>query len=90
MKLNLLSDKDLCKAFDVFISVDRITYGDYGNLPLRIATLNEELEVFGDAFKKWLSDLTYDNVMWCIVWGKLKIYGEMGDRFKKMTCITEY
>lgn len=90
MKLNLLSDVELCKAVDAFFKVDNIKYGEYGNLPLRIATLNEELEVFGDAFKEWLSKLNYDNVMWSVVWGKMTLIGEMSERFKKMTCVTEY
>lgn len=90
MELNLLSDVELCKAFDAFDKVDKIKYGEDGNLPLRIATLHEELEVFGDAFKEWLSKLNYDSVMWDIVYGKLKLIGEMSERFKKMTCVIEY
>jgi hypothetical protein len=90
MKIDLLSDEELCRAVDIFNKVDNITYSGKGNLPLRIATLNEELEVFGDVFKEWLSDLNYDNVIWCIAWGKLKLICEMSERFKKITCITEY
>ena len=89
MKLDLLSDKDLCKVEVIFSKIERIRYGDNGNLTLRISTLNEELEVFGDAFKIWLSDLTYDNVMWCLVMGRLKVCCEMSERFKKYTCISQ-
>jgi hypothetical protein len=89
MELNLLSDVDLCKAVEVFKKAHGITYGDTGNFPLRIAILNEELEVFSDAFKRWLINLDDDNVMAKLTWGTLQIIGEMSERFKKYTCISQ-
>jgi len=77
MKLSLLNDKDLCKALDILIYIDRIKYHERHT---KITEL-QRLKPFGDAFKDWIGTMDIENIYMRMSFGQLEIIEEMSKRF---------
>ncbi len=80
MKLDNLTDKELCSVLEIFDTIDKLGYND---LSLRLFNLEQQLDRFGDAFKNWLSDTDVNNLRMRFSFGRIGIVCEMSERFKQ-------